>query len=229
LLASGAAGAVVTGSVRLSDSQVPAVRSGKDYSGAIVWLEPAHPADSPVASARRVTARMEQKNKQFVPHVMAIQAGSQVQFPNLDPIFHSAFSNFSGQVFDLGLYAPGSSRTVTFSRTGIVRIFCNIHPTMSAVVMVLKDPWFAVTGRDGAFRIPDVPPGHYRLKVFHERAAEKTLLALERSLTVPAGDLALPVIGISESGFVEGPHKNKYGHDYPPESSGHSNYGEHGK
>ncbi|HWQ55480.1 MAG TPA: hypothetical protein VN442_17465 [Bryobacteraceae bacterium] len=224
-MASAAAAAVVTGSVRLSDSQVSAVRSGKDYSGVIVWLEPLHPGDGPPAPARRVIARMEQKDKQFVPHVLAIQAGSQVHFPNLDPLFHSAFSNFSGQVFDLGLYAPGTSRTVSFNRTGVVRVFCNIHPSMSAVIMVLKNPWFAVTGVKGAFRITDVPPGEYRLKVFHERAAIKTLLALERTITVTHQDLSLPVILLSESGFVEGPHKNKYGHDYPPDSTDHSDYG----
>ena len=71
---------------------------------------------------------MEQKNKQFDPHVLAIQAGAAVSFPNLDPIFHSAFSNFSGQIFDLGLYAPGTSRNIVFRRTGVVRVFCNIHP-----------------------------------------------------------------------------------------------------
>lgn len=224
LLTSAAAAAVVTGSVRLSDSQVSAVRSGKDYSGVIVWLEPAHPSDGPVAPSRRVIARMEQKGKQFIPHVLAIQAGSQVSFPNLDPLFHSAFSNFSGQVFDLGLYAPGTSRTVSFNRTGVVRVFCNIHPSMSAVIMVLKDPWFTVTDIRGAFRIADVPPGEYRLRLFHERAAMKTLQALERTIAVTDQDLSLPVIFLSESGFVEGPHKNKYGHDYPPDATNHSDY-----
>jgi len=224
LLAPAAAAAVVSGSVRLSDSRVPAVHSGKDYSGVIVWLEPVHPVDAPAAAARPATARMEQRYKRFIPHVLAIQAGSQVYFPNLDPIFHSAFSNFSGQLFDLGLYAPGTGRTITFNRTGIVRVFCNIHPTMSAVIMVLRDPWFAVTDARGAFRIPDVPPGEYRLRIFHERAAEKTLLALGRTVAVPPEDLALPVIRVSESGFVEGPHKNKYGHDYPPDSQDHSDY-----
>ena len=224
LLASAAAAAVVTGSVRLSDSQVSAVRSGKDYSGVVVWLEPVHPVDAPAAPHRPATARMEQRDKQFVPHVLAIQAGSQVHFPNLDPIFHSAFSNFSGQIFDLGLYAPGTGRTITFNRTGVVRVFCNIHPTMSAAIMVLRDPWFAVTDARGAFRILDVPPGEYRLRAFHERAAEKTLLTVERNVIVSPQDQKLPVIQISESGFVEGPHKNKYGHDYPPDSQDHSDY-----
>lgn len=225
LLASAAAAAVLSGSVRLLDSQVPAVRKGKDYSGVIVWIEPLQPVERP--PTRRVRARMKQKNKEFVPHVLAIQAGSEVEFPNLDPIFHSAFSNFSGQMFDLGLYAPGTNRTMTFTRTGVVRVFCNIHPTMSAIIVVLKDPWFAVSDARGAFRIAGVPAGQYRLHVFHERAAESVLKALRRTINVTSGEeeLALAPIHISESGFVEGPHKNKYGHDYPPEPPDHSHYG----
>ncbi len=159
---------------------------------------------------------MEQKDKQFVPHVLAIQVGSGVDFPNLDPIFHSAFSSFSGQVFDLGLYAPGTSRTIKFDRAGVVRVFCNIHPTMSAVIVVLRYPWFGVTGPTGAFLISQVPPGQYHLHVFHERATQKTLQALERAVTVPAQDLTFPLIQISESGYLEEPHKNKYVQDYPP-------------
>ncbi len=222
LPAAAALAADVTGSVRLADSQVAAVRKGRDYSGVIVWLDPLEEVER--APARRVKARIEQRNKQFIPHVLAVQAGSQVEFPNLDPIFHSAFSNFSGQIFDLGLYAPGANRTVTFTRTGVVRVFCNIHPTMSAIVVVLKDPWFAVSGAKGRFRIQDVPPGQYRLNVFHERAAESVLKALRRTVEVGQDEVTLPPLVISESGFVEGPHKNKYGHDYPPDKN-HSGYG----
>src|SRR5512143_1143932 len=94
-----AAAASVTGTVRLSDSMLPDVRKGRDFSGVVVWLAPLRPVDPPAASVRRQPARMEQKDKQFVPHMLAIQAGTAVSFPNLDPIFHSAFSNFSGQIF----------------------------------------------------------------------------------------------------------------------------------
>jgi plastocyanin len=210
-----AAGAEVSGTVRLSDSMVPAVRKRQDYSGVVVWLEPARPLAVRNAAAPAL-ARMEQKGKRFIPHVLAIPVGTGVYFPNLDPIFHSAFSNFSGQIFDLGLYAPGTSRTITFTRTGIVRIFCNIHPTMSAVIVVLKYPWFGLSDATGAYQISGIPPGEYHLRVFHERATRKTLEALERKVAVPIQSPVLPPMTISETGYLEEPHKNKYGQDYPP-------------
>lgn len=215
---------VVSGEIRLSDSREPAVRKGRDYSGVVVWLEPLQQVDARWRMPSAEPARMEQRDKTFVPHVLAVQAGTPVYFPNLDPIFHSAFSNFSGQIFDLGLYAPGTGKTVVFQRTGIVHIFCNIHPTMSAIIAVLRYPWFAVTDARGAWRIPDVPPGEYRLRYFHERALERTLEALSRVVTVGPENVTMAVVTISETGYVESPHKNKYGHDYPNESHDHAGY-----
>lgn len=216
LLAWPAAGATVAGSVRLEDSRVAAVRKHQDYSGVVVWLEPVHPGPGAYTPAQPGRARMEQKDKQFVPHVLAIQTGTAVSFPNFDPIFHSAFSNFSGQVFDLGLYPPGSSRNITFTRTGAVRIFCNIHPSMSAIIVVLGYPWFATSDRMGGFTMPGVPPGEYYVNVVHERATEKTLEALRRRIAVADSNVDLPPLAISETGYLEAPHKNKYGQDYPP-------------
>ena len=216
LLAWPATAATVAGSVLLEDSRVPAVRKHRDYSGVVVWLEPVRPDPAGYAPAAQGRARVEQKDKQFGPHVLAVQAGTSVSFPNLDPIFHNAFSNFSGQVFDLGLYAPGSSRNITFTRTGVVRIFCNIHPSMSAIIVVLKVPWFATSDSAGAFTISGVPPGEYYLNVFHERATGKTLEALRRRITVTDSNQDLPPLAISETGYVEAPHKNKYGEEYPP-------------
>jgi hypothetical protein len=148
--------------------------------------------------------------------VLAIQAGATVEFPNFDPIFHNAFSNFSGQIFDLGLYAPGTSKGITFTRTGIVRVFCNIHPTMSAVIVVVRHPWFTVSQSSGTFSIQDVPAGEYVVHVFHERAGEEALRALERRIAVAPSGAALSPIAISETGYVEAPHKNKFGQEYPP-------------
>lgn len=213
LLAAQGVCATVSGSVRLLHSRVPAVRKGRDYSGVVVWLDPVGALPRGASRPTRVT--MEQKDKRFVPHVVAAQVGATVQFPNRDPIFHSAFSNFSGQIFDLGLYAPGTSRDVTFSRPGVVRIFCNIHPSMSAVIVVLRFPWFSASNETGAFAIRDVPPGEYRLHLFHERATQETLNSLERRVAV-TGDMELPPLEISEIGYIEGPHKNKYGTEYSP-------------
>jgi plastocyanin len=218
-----AAAAAVSGHVRLVDSLLPAVRKRQDYSGVVVWLEPVA-ADPRAAPLQVHRAAMEQKDKRFVPHILAVQAGTEVYFPNFDPIFHSAFSNFSGQIFDLGLYAPGTHKTIAFRRTGIVRVFCNIHPIMSGVIVVLKYPWFAVSDPSGAFSIPNVPPGEYQLHLFHERATPGTLGGLERRVEVAGAGLSLPPLTISETGYVEVPHKNKYGHDYPPPADDRDDY-----
>jgi plastocyanin len=219
-----AQGAGVTGQVSLTDSSVSAVSRRHDYSGVVVWLTPAGAVSPPAPPVHPARARITQKDKQFIPHVTAVQVGTGVTFPNLDPIYHSAFSTFSGQIFDLGLYPPGTSRTVTFRHAGIVRVFCNIHPGMSAVILVLENPWFAVSDAAGAFSIPNVPPGEYRMRVFHERASQKVLDALERRVAAGGADLTVPPIAISETGYVEMPHKNKYGQDYPPMPDDHAPY-----
>lgn len=206
------AGATLTGRVELRDSREVNVRKSGDFSGVIVWLEPANNT-VPVAATRAV---MIQKNKRFSPHVVAITPGSSIEFPNSDPIFHNAFSNFDGQVFDVGLYPPGTTRTVRFDRAGIVRVFCNIHPTMSAVIAVVPTPYYAATPMSGNFELRNVPPGEYRLHVFHERATPDTLRQLERRIVVDERDQAVAPLIISESGYLPVPHKNKYGNDYPP-------------
>src|SRR5437588_6242889 len=209
-----AAATTVRGSLELMASRDPIVRKHKDYSGVVVWIEPLR-GSVPVADPVR-SAQMIQKNKAFTPHVLAIPVGGSVAFPNFDPIFHNAFSNFSGQIFDVGLYKPGSSRTVAFKRPGIVRVFCNIHPQMSAVIAVLDTPYFAVSNKAGTFEIDGVPPGDYQFHIFHEGAAAETLDALTRKITVETASLELPRISINESGYLQAPHKNKFGKDYPP-------------
>lgn len=207
--------ATVEGLVQLVDSTDPVVRKHKDYSGVVVWLEAAS-GQPPTVSAQH--ARMIQKNKQFTPHLLVITVGATVDFPNLDPIFHNAFSNFSGQLFDLALYPPGSTKSIRFKRAGVVRVFCNIHPSMSALILVLDSTMHAVTDTKGRFLIADVAPGAYTLHLFHERALEQTLDRLTRPVLVSPQGLTLPCIDISESGYIPGPHKNKYGADYPPSS-----------
>jgi hypothetical protein len=160
---------------------------------------------------------MVQKGKTFTPHVLAIPVGATVDFPNFDPIFHNAFSNYDGKQFDLGLYPPHTSKSETFPRAGIVRVFCNIHAQMSAVIAVLDTPYFTVTKRDGTFEIPSVQAGEYRLHVFHERATQATLDAATRRVTASGTEIVtLPATPISESGYIAIPHMNKFGHDYPP-------------
>jgi plastocyanin len=221
LCAVAALAASVGGSVELPDSRDPGVRKHKDFSGVVVWLEP---LDRSAPAPTPKSATMRQRDKRFLPHVLVIPIGSTVTFPNLDPIFHNAFSNFAGQPFDTGLYPPGSSQAIQFRRDGVVRVFCNIHSTMTAVIVVLKTPYYTETARDGQFRIEHVPPGAYRVHFWHERATEDTLRRMERKIEVSPEGLTLPVLRISESGFLEGPHKNKYGQEYPPETPDHTVY-----
>jgi len=215
----------VSGRVELRDSQDAAVRKHMDFSGVVVWLEPVAGLPDPGtagAVAQTNQAKMIQKDKTFTPHVLPIRVGTTVDFPNFDPIFHNAFSNYNGQLFDVGLYPPGTSRPVRFARPGVVRVFCNIHANMSAVIVVLNTPYFQATQKSGKFQFDNVPPGEYTLRFFHERASQATLDSLARRITIGDGSITLPAIGISESGYIVIPHHNKYGHDYtdPPDDGG---------
>ncbi len=202
--------ASVSGTVELDNSRIESVARGKDYSGVVISLRA---VNLPAPDAPAKHAVMLQKNKMFTPHIMPVVAGTTIDFPNGDPIFHSAFSTYGGQIFDLGLYAPGTSRSVRFRRPGIVRVFCNIHPSMSAVILVLSTPYFVVTQRDGSFRL-DVPPGSYDLDVFHERATDQVLSSLSRRILVEPAGIRIPPIVVSEAGYLIVPHKNKFGKDY---------------
>jgi plastocyanin len=206
----------VGGRVELVFSKDPNVRKHMDYSGVVVWLEP---VSAPLSlPAKTPNAQMIQKGKTFSPHVLAITLGTTVNFPNFDPIFHNAFSNYDGQIFDIGLYPPGTTRAIGFRREGVVRVFCNIHPSMSAVILVLKSPYFSVSDKGGSFQIASVPPGSYRIHVFHERATEQTLASFSHTIEIADEHVQLPPIPVSESGYLQVPHTNKYGKDYPPDS-----------
>jgi plastocyanin len=188
-------------------------------SNVVVWLSEAEASSSALVKVNAVRAKMVQKNKTFTPHVLAIPVGSTVDFPNADPIFHNAFSNYNGQIFDIGLYPPGSSRTVKFQKPGVVRVFCNIHASMSAVIVVVPSDWFATSDAEGSFEIKDVPEGDYRLELYYERATEQTLSALQRTVSVGSDAVDTGTITISESGYLSIPHLNKYGKPYPSKES----------
>jgi len=186
-------------------------------SGVVIWLE-AVPGNAPLPRPNPVRAQMVQKNKTFSPHVLAVPVGSVIDFPNDDPIFHNAFSNYNGQIFDIGLYPPGSSRSVTFRRPGVVRVFCNIHSSMSAVIVVLQSPFYATSGEDGSFEIGNVPNGTYRLEFYYERATEQELASLTRTVDVTGETEDVGTVEISESGYLPMPHLNKFGKSYPASS-----------
>lgn len=129
----------------------------------------------------RQPAVMDQKDLRFVPHVLAIQVGTTVEFPNSDPVAHNVFSISKAKRFNLGLYRRGSVRHVKFDKPGVVELLCNVHMEMSAYIVVLKSPYFALTGTDGTFRISGVPPGRHQLRCWHER-----LPTQEQVVEVPA-------------------------------------------
>jgi hypothetical protein len=156
--------------------------------------------------------QLAQKNKQFIPHTLAVQVGSVVDFPNLDPFFHNVFSRFNGKSFDLGLYESGSSRSVHFDRPGVSYIFCNIHPEMSAVVVSVPTPYFAVSSPAGNLVIHDVPPGAYIMHVWAMGNSDTSLATAGRRVSVSGPSLDLGTIEIE--GAVPAAHKNKFGEDY---------------
>ena len=207
-------GASVSGQVEVRDSRAAAVMKLRDFSGIVVSLRPVGATSLPAVPARVI---ITQRNKTFLPHILTIMTGTTVDFPNFDPIFHNAFSSYNGQVFDVGLYPPGTSRAVKFSKAGVVRVFCNIHPTMSAVIVVLNTPYFTTTKKDGSWAL-DVPPGNYELNVFHERSSEQAMQAATQKVTVTDEAHKLAPVTVSEAGYLSTPHKDKYGKEYGPPS-----------
>jgi len=144
----GASSEPVTGVVRVG---------GRPQKDAVVWLDGA-PGPAPAARPRAI---LDQRNLQFIPHVLAVPAGTRVEMPNSDRVFHNVFSFHDGKRFDLGLYPVGTTKVVTFDQPGLSRIFCNIHPNMAAYVLAVDSAYVAVSDRDGRFTIAGVPAGTY--------------------------------------------------------------------
>ena len=184
----------------------------KDASQAVIWLTPVGGASSESPRQQQIP-KLIQKDKAFHPPLLVIPVGGKVEFPNHDPFFHNVFSLFEGKRFDLGLYESGTTRFVEFDKPGISYIFCNIHAQMSAVVIALNTPYYAISDKDGEVNIANVPPGRYELQIFHPSVVPEALRALSREITVAAGETSIGTVSLSESN-LELAHKNKYGRDY---------------
>lgn len=124
--------------------------------------------------------QVSQKKATFIPHVLPVVVGTTVEWPNNDDIYHNVFSYSEAKPFDLDLYKAPEVKPVTFDKPGRVDVFCSIHSSMSCVVLVLENPYFATANDKGVYSIPNVPPGTYKLKAWHER-----LPAQIREITVP--------------------------------------------
>ena len=138
----------------------------RDRRRSVVYLETAPRGAFDPDEARR--ARMLQQNQRFMPHVLAVTAGTWVDFPNGDKTYHNVFSLSKAREFNLGRYATGRSKAVRFEQPGLVRVFCEIHSHMSAFILVFAHRYYAVTDDDGRYRLDGVPPGTYTLAVWNE-------------------------------------------------------------
>jgi plastocyanin len=149
-----------------ADTTLPAGIGIADRTRTVVYLDPA--PQGAFEDEGRTRASLDQVNESFVPYVIAVRAGTEVDFPNRDRTYHNVFSLSKDSEFNLGRYASGRSRAVRFERPGIVRVFCEIHSHMSAFILVFAHRFFAVTDDDGRYRIDGVPPGTYTLAVWNE-------------------------------------------------------------
>jgi plastocyanin len=158
-------GAEISGHIDVSAEGKPL--RAEEAQDAIVYFRPKAPTQ--VVPATEIPV-MSTRRKQFVPRVLAITVGSQVRFPNEDPILHNAFSTSKDNAFDVGLYSQGDGEIVTFPHVGYVRVYCNVHHSMMGHILVLDTPYFTHPDASGNFHLSNVPAEAGDLVVWHERA-----------------------------------------------------------
>lgn len=159
-----------------------------EWQRVVVYLE-----SDKAASARKVNATLNQTGQKFEPEMLVVPVGSTVSFPNSDPIFHNVFSLSRARTFNLGRFPRGESRAVRFEKSGIVKVFCDIHSHMTATVLVFNHPWFAVPDADGRFELPAVPPGDREITAWHERLGDTTARVRVEAGRITTADFTLPV------------------------------------
>ena len=168
-------GGTITGTVKCKR-----VRHPQDV---VVYIEEVNGNDYPAPEEKGV---LDQLNLTFVPHVIAVQKGTKIDFPNSDSVRHNLYSPPDCcKQFNLGTYDVGVVKTVHFDQVCTVPLLCNVHAEMSAFVLVLENPYFSVTGKDGVFKIENVPPGTYKVSAWHEK-----LRTVTKEVTEEAGKAA---------------------------------------
>ncbi len=175
-----------------------------DLGTAVVWLDAVHAGPMIPDTIDIITA-----DKEFRPNVAVVPIGSTVRFPNSDPFNHNVFSLTQHASFDMGLYGRGEAKATTFNRPGLVRIYCNVHPKMTATVIVRDNPYFAQPAGDGSFVIEYVPPGSYTLRAWHVRAADYS-----QQVEVSAAGINVVDVKLDASRYRFVQHRNKYGRPY---------------
>ena len=195
-----AAAGTITGKVAVIDR---GGRPASDLTNVFVYVEGSKVKPKPA------TATVAMKGKQFNPHVVAVPVGGTVEFPNEDPIFHNVFSVSGPNRFDLALYKRPKTGAQTFEHPGVVKVYCNIHPQMSAVVVVRDNPFFARVAPDGTYSIDNVPAGKHTVKAWHERAGEQAI-----EVTVAERGPVAANFSLDATTYKRVQHKNKFGKDY---------------
>jgi plastocyanin len=180
-----------------------------DVRTAVVFLEPRSRTAAP-DRPELLTATIEMKGREFLPHVRTVLVGGKVGFPNADPFSHNVFSNVDIGPFDLGLYRRNVTRHATFARPGVYPIYCNIHSKMVSFVLAVPTPYVAQPDARGSFVLRGVPPGSYVLHAWHERGATE----VTREIVVPAAGLRDQQLTIDARAYVAAPHLNKFGVPY---------------
>ena len=197
----------LTGTVDLIESGQPVAA----VANAVVYYEPASGARPAVPRSAEVTTQ----RKRFSPRVLPVSVGSVVRFPNQDPIFHNVFSVSPGNRFDLGRYQEGRGKSQKFMTPGLVRVYCNVHHSMAAYVLVLDTPYYTTSDAQGRFTLTGLPAGRGTLTVWHESAAPWKQ-EIERPTRAPLQiHMTVTVKGLP-------PHLNKFGKPYGTDDSGES-------
>jgi plastocyanin len=182
----------------------------EEAQDAVVYFRPKTPPKIKPAATPYV---MGTRRKQFTPRVVPITLGSQIRFPNEDPILHNAFSTSKDNAFDVGLYGEGEGQVVTFNHVGYVRVYCNVHHSMIGHILVLDTPYFGRPDGSGNFRLNDVPAVPGDLVVWHERATPWVGAITPGANTTQAVKLELSQRRVA-------PHMNKFGKPYGRASDG---------
>ena len=177
------AAAAATVTIEVADAD------GKPLPDAAALLEP---VGSKAAVKPLADVQISQGKRQFTPRVTIVTTGTPVAFPNFDTVRHHVYSFSPAKTFELKLYAGVPNAPVVFDKPGIAVLGCNIHDHMAAWVVVADTPWFARSADDGRARIDSVPPGNYRLRLWHPALGANVEPATS-ALTVGVTDLVRAV------------------------------------
>lgn len=156
----------------------PAINDGQEMRNVVLYVQNVSVPEGATPAHGTIVQK-----EQFVPHVLPVFRGTTVDFPNQDDVFHNVFSLSSAATFNLGRFPKGASKSWVFDKPGTVQVFCQIHADMSAVILVLENPFFAIPSDGGRYVIDNVPPGEYTVVGWHER-----IKPISRTVRVVAGE-----------------------------------------